>query len=250
MPRIDRMINNIKKFGVFTPNKYLIEFSGFLGISDFAQGNRMSLMCNSVSAPGRSIATAPDKNYAGPSREIPYDSLYGSEITLNLFLGKDMWERRVFETWMDGIVDPRSGRLAYYDDYKCDMYIYVLNEFDMPIYRIRVEEVFPKAIGELTLSNEGGGAIAQQSVTLAFRRYVPTIISFGGAVAAEFLYDVPAVRNFDEGLGGTLQELGILGGEYGNPFNFSQLFEVWADGGAATLQEITGFNIGGMGNWL
>ena len=250
MPRIDRMISNIKKFGVFTPNKYLVEFTGFLGMTDLAMGNRLSLMCSSVSLPGRSIASTPDKNAAGPMREIPYESLYASEISMTFYLGKDLWERRIFETWMDTIIDPVSGRLGYYKDYASEMYMYVLNEFDMPIYRIRLEEVFPKQVGEIEFSNEGGADIAKQTITLAFRRYVPTIITFGGAVAEEFLYDIPGVREFDDQTGTVINDLGILGGKYGNPFNFSQLFETWADGGAAIEKKLSNFNIGGLGNWL
>lgn len=250
MPRIDRMVANIKKFGVFAPNKYLIEFSGFLGFADLIQGNRLSLMCSSCSIPGRSVTGTPDKSSAGPMREIPYEPLYTSELLFTFYLGKDMWERRIFETWMDGIVDPVSGRFGYYNDYTSDAYMYVLNEFDMPIYRIRLEEVYPKQVGEIEFSNEGGSEIAKQTITLAFRRYVPTIITFGGAVAEEFLYDNPEVRKLDNKTGSVINDLGILGGKYGNPFNFSQLFEKWADAGAVVEKSVTKFNLGNMGDWL
>tara|TARA_Y100000310_G_scaffold306327_1_gene347374 strand:- start:582 stop:1190 length:609 start_codon:yes stop_codon:yes gene_type:complete len=200
--------------------------------------------------PGRSVATTPDKNSSGPMREIPYEPLYTSELTLTFYLGKDMWERRIFETWMDGIVDPVTGRFGYYRDYTSDAYLYILNEFDMPIYRIRLEEVFPKQVSEIEFTNEGGADIARQSITLGFRRYVPTIITFGGAVAEEFLYDIPAVRDFDSSMGSVINDLGILGGKYGNPFNFSQMFEKWADGGGVVEKQVSSFNLGGLGDWL
>jgi len=250
MPRIDRMITNIKKFGVFTPNKYLIEFSGLMGAFDMVMGNRLSLMCSSCVVPGRSLASTPDKSAAGPMREIPYESLYSSEVTLTFYLGKDMWERRTFETWMDTIIDPVSGRHSYYRDYVSNMYIYVLNEFDMPIYRIRLEEVFPKQVSEIEFTNEGGTDVAKQTITLAFRRYVPTIITFGGAVAQEFLYDNPSVREFDNQTGSLINDLGILGGQYGNPFNFSQMFESWADAGGVVERSVGSFNLGTLGNWI
>jgi len=169
---------------------------------------------------------------------------------MSFYLAKDMWERRIFETWMDAIVDPVSGRFGYYKEYSSDVYIYVINEFDMPIYRIRLEESYPKQVSEIELSNEGGSEIARQAITLSYRRYVPTIITHGGASSEEFLYDIPAVRDFDDSAGSLLNDLGILGGRYGNPLNFSQLFEKWADAGAVVERKITKFNLGGLGDWL
>tara|TARA_B100001094_G_scaffold333417_1_gene411904 strand:- start:39291 stop:40046 length:756 start_codon:yes stop_codon:yes gene_type:complete len=250
MPRIDRMIANIKKFGVFAPNKYLIEFSGILGIADLALGNRLSLMCTSMTLPGRSIATTPDRNSSGPQREIPYEPLYSGEVNLSFYLAKDLWERRIFETWQDTIVDPITGRLGYYKDYTCDMFMYVLNEFDMPIYRIRLEEVFPKAVSEVEFTNQGGNEVAQQTMTLSFRRYVPTIVNFGLAVAEEFLYDIDAVREFDDSAGSLINDVGILGGKYGNPFNYSQVIERFADAGAVVNKKVTKVNLGNFSNWF
>ena len=250
MPRIDRMLANIKKFGVFTPNKYLIEFSGVLGIADLALGNRLSLMCNSMVIPGRSIATTPDKSSSGPLREIPYEPLYSSEITLSFYLAKDLWERRIFETWQDTIVDPVTGRLGYYNDYTCNVWMYVLNEFDMPLYRIRLDEVFPKAVSEIEFTNEGGSEVAQQAITLSFRRYVPTIVNFGLAVAEEFLYDIDAVREFDDSAGSLINDVGILGGKYGNPFNYSSVIEKWAEAGAVVDKKVTRVNIGNFSEYF
>ena len=250
MPRIDRMITNIRKFGVFTPNRYLIEFSGLLGVMDFAQGNRLSLMANTVSVPGRSIASSPNETSLGPSREMPYAPIYENELSIEFYLGKDVFERRAFEAWMDAIVDPTSGRLGYPKDYMCDAYIYILNEFDMPIYRIRLEEVWPKSVGPLEMSNAGGGEIAKQTITLNFTRYVPTIITLGGAVAAEFMYDIPAVRRIDDAVGGAMNELGIFGGKFGNPLNFSTLWQSWAKSGQVIERPLQNFNLGGLGNLI
>lgn len=247
MPRIDRMVANIRKFGIFTPNKYLIEFSGLIGAFDIFQNNRLSLMCNRVSVPARSIASLPDNNGLGPSREVPYAPLYENELQFEFYLAKDVWERRVFEAWMDATIDPVSGRMAYFKDIACDAYIYILNEFDFPIYRIRLENVWPKQVDAVELSNENGGEIARQGIILSFQRYVPTIVTLGGAVGQEFLYDVPSVRQLDNNVGGLMNDAGIFGGKFGNPLNFSQVFTSWADAGAVVEKPFTNFNLGGLG---
>jgi len=247
MPRIDRMVANIKKFGVFTPNKYLVEFSGLIGAFDLFMNNRLSLMCSRVNVPGRSIASVADTNSLGAQREVPYAPLYENEINFEFYLAKDMWERRIFEAWMDAVVDPASGRMAYPKDYNCDAYLYILNEFDFPLYRIRLENVWPKQVAPLELANDAGGDVAKQAITLSFSRYVPTIITTGGAVAQEFLYDIPAVRKFDNNVGGLMNDAGIFGGRFGNPLNFSQLFTSWADAGAIVEKPLQNFNLGGIG---
>ncbi len=246
MPRIDRMVTNIKKFGVFTPNRYLIEFSGVIGAFDLIMGNRLSLYLSTVSVPGRSIASVTDDTGLGANREVPYAPFYENELNLDFYLGKDMWERKIFESWMDAVVDPISGRMAYPKDYLCEAYLYVLNEFDFPLYRIRLEEVWPKNVGPIEMTNEGG-SIARQSVTLSFTRYVPTIVTLGGAVAEEFLYDIPSVRQFDNNVGNVVNEAGIFGGKYGSPLNFTQMFTSWADAGKVIEKPFKNFNLGGIG---
>lgn len=247
MPRIDRFISNVRKFGVFSPNKYLIEFSGLIGAFDLFQGNRLSLMCNRVSIPARSIASITNTNALGPNTEMPYMPLYENELQFEFYLAKDVWERRIFEAWMDAVVDPVSGKMSYYKDYACIAYIYVLNEFDFPIYRIRLEGVWPKQVDALELGNENGSEIARQGIILAFERYVPTIVTLGGAVGEEFLYDIPSVRQLDNNVGGLMNDAGIFGGKFGNPLNFSQLFTSWADAGAVVEKPFTNFNLGGLG---
>ena len=246
MPRIDRMVTNIKKFGVFKPNRYLVEFTGVIGAFDLIMGNRLSLMCNSISVPGRSIASTTDDTGLGPNREIPYAPFYENEMSMEFYLAKDMWERKIFEAWMDAVVDPRSGRMAYPKDYLCEAYVYVLNEFDFPLYRIRLEEVFPKSVSSIEMTNLASD-IARQSVTLSFTRYVPTIVTLGGAVAEEFLYDIPSVRRLDNNVGDVINQAGIFGGKYGSPLNFTQLFSSWADAGKVVEKPFKNFNIGGIG---
>jgi len=248
--RIDRMVNQIKKFGVLKPNQYLIEFGGMVGAADLMLFNRMSLMCSSVSLPARSIATVEDKNSAGAAENIPYAPIYGGELEISFYLAKDLWERRIFETWMDMIIDPVTGRLGYYRDYTTEMYIYVLNEFSMPLYKIRLEDVYPKAVGAVALSNEGGTEVAKQTITISFKRYVPTIVTVGLAHAEEMLYEVNAVREFDEALGGFINNAGILGGKFGNPLNFSQVFDSFARDGRVVTQPINKFNLGSLGKWI
>jgi len=70
------------------------------------------------------------------------------------------------------------------------------------------------------------------------------------AVAEEFLYDIDAVREFDDSAGSLINDVGILGGKYGNPFNYSQVIERFADAGAVVNKKVTKVNLGNFSNWF
>lgn len=246
MPRIDRMIGNIRKFGVFTPNKYLIQFSGLVGNADLFMGNRLSLMCAEMNLPGRSLTTNEEMIGSGPQRKIPYDVQYSGETSLKFYMAKDLWEKRIFEAWMDLVVDPKTGRHGYYKDYICDMFMIVLNEFDFPLYRVRLEEVYPQSIADVAFTNEGGSEIASIDITFGYRRYVPEVVSLSGAVLQEFLYDISAVRDLDNAAGSIINDLGVFGGRFGNPLNYSTVIEKYADAGAVVDKGFSKISFGSL----
>ena len=51
-----------------------------------------------------------------------------------------MFERQYFEEWMDIIVDHKSNRLNYYDNYVRDIYLSQLNMKDQIVHQVIVKE--------------------------------------------------------------------------------------------------------------
>ena len=214
--KVTDMISKISRFGTVKGNKYKVIFGGMVGNADSVMGkigiplggdlatairgsnleianpditgkfspiisdafnSRFSLSCDSVNMPGRSMATSNFKTI-GPSREMPYGKVYGGDISMTFLLGQDRLERKIFETWMDSISNPKNNRFKYYDDYVCNCDILMFDELGTPVYKSRLVEVYPKEVGAIQLSNEGGD-MAKQNVTLHYRKYIPINLDFG-----------------------------------------------------------------------
>jgi len=186
MPRITDMISKVNNYGVVQANNYRVIFSGIAGQADTVVGvpggrsnntfdSRMSLSCESVSIPGRSLSSNEFKTI-GVGREMPYERLFSGDIEMTFLFGKDMQERKIFENWMDIIIDKNTNRFEYYNKYIANIDIIMFDETETPIYKIQVLEAYPKLIGPILLSNESSD-LAKQSITFAFRSYTPIDVS-------------------------------------------------------------------------
>ena len=180
MARIVDMVNRVSRYGTLRPNKYKIEFVG-TSIAEAIKGyyslvprengtegyeNRLSLSCKSFTMPGRGVSTNEYKT-RGLLRKVPYGRIYTNECSATLILGAEAFERKVFENWMDSIVNPITGKFSYYDDYVSDAYVTLFTERDQPVYKICMKEVYPTSIDSLELSSESQDNLLEQNITLA-----------------------------------------------------------------------------------
>jgi hypothetical protein len=133
---------------------------------------RLSKSCEAASLPGRSVSTQPNR-ISGPVREMPYESLYSGDLDLTFRLGTDMFERKFFEFWMDQVIDHNTHRLSYYDNYTRDIYIAQLGVDDSIVYKVILKECYPKAINAIDLGFDKTDEYEKQSVSIAFREYIP-----------------------------------------------------------------------------
>lgn len=204
MARIIDMVNRVNQYGTLRPNKYKVEFVG-PAIEEASRGfyvtykrpdgsegyeNRISLSCKSFSMPGRGISTQ-DYKTRGLLRKMPYGRIYTNEVSCTLLLGAEMWERKVFEKWMDSIVDPNSGRFHYYDSYVCNAYVTLYTEKDVAVSKICLTELYPTSIDQLELNTTSGDTLLEQNITFSYRRYYPIDISGSEeSTTPEGIYDI------------------------------------------------------------
>jgi hypothetical protein len=192
MARIIDMVNRVNQYGTLRPNRFKVEFVG-AAIEEASKGyyttykqsngkeqyqNRISLSCKTFSMPGRGISTNEYKT-RGLLRKIPYGRIYTNEVSCTLLLGAEMWERKIFERWMDSVVDPLSGKFHYYDSYISDAFVTLYTDKDEPVYKICLKEVYPTNIDNLELDTSSTDGLLEQNVTFAFRTYYPIDISGG-----------------------------------------------------------------------
>lgn len=102
--------------GIIKPSRYLINFSGPANLIPARANIRLSVTCETAVLPGKAVATTEERLH-GPQRRIPYVTEFPNEFTLGFRVGKDMYEKRVFEEWMEFIVDNNSHDFEYYNNY-------------------------------------------------------------------------------------------------------------------------------------
>lgn len=151
-------------------NQFFVEIHGVSpNIND-----TLSMRCESVEFPGRTISTVDDVSY-GPSTKHAYEVAYG-EITLGIIASEDMTERKYFEDWMDKIVIPSGtsirggGHVKYYNEYATGtVSIYQINDQNQQIAKCVCYGAYPIGVGPIALSYEDENTYQRFAITITYR---------------------------------------------------------------------------------
>ena len=173
MPKffISDVIANVGNFSYSSANRFSIEFIG----GPFENGDllftagrnlRFYITCENVSMPGQGISTAEAKIH-GPIKKMPYTKNYTNTFEATFRVGEDMFERLVFESWHNNIINKRSNKVKYYDDYTAVAIIRIYDQEDREIFNSVVTGVYPETIGDISLDHSSKEMI-RQSITFAF----------------------------------------------------------------------------------
>mgnify|MGYP001170915617 CR=1 FL=1 len=159
-------------FGTLSPNRFEIVITG---IDNKTLSERMNIMCETVSFPGRSVSTQPARVY-GPIREMPYESLYTGDLDITFRVGRDMAERNFFEEWLNRVVSRNSHDFKYYgteeSGYAKEIKIHQLDKGNNVVYAVRVREAYPKAVNAYEVGHEKTDEYSRQVVSFSFRDYI------------------------------------------------------------------------------
>tara|TARA_R110002167_G_scaffold280534_1_gene486103 strand:+ start:11 stop:628 length:618 start_codon:yes stop_codon:yes gene_type:complete len=193
-PKLPHSVNEWKAGfrGIVKPSLYEVMITGngwntVLGNAGLDQATTRELIvhCESAKFPGSAIGTQPNRIY-GPVREFAYERIYSGDISLTFRMDESMNLRRIFDRWHSLIYDSQSGDFSYYDDYKADILIFQyptkqaestaggatsLPDARKPIYGVRVNEAFPKSIGEIELGYDQTNTYMKQDIDFAFRSW-------------------------------------------------------------------------------
>ena len=214
---IDNIFSSVVQYGILKPARYLVEFNLHqLADLDTAQlqelktdaVRRLSLSCENVSLPGRGVSTTPNRIY-GPVREMPHERLYSGDLDLTFRVGKDMMERRVFELWLDLMVNKDSNDFNYFNKYSTEMTVSQLNQLDEKVYQMRLFGVYPKTLNPIDYSATTTDDYVRQSVSMHFRKYEVDILEGQGADKWADKFKLPGA----EDLGGSPMDFSIPGME-------------------------------------
>ena len=133
-----------------------------------------NLMAETVTLPGRSLATLPRRTF-GPQREVAYERLFSGDLDIGFVFKEDEPIRRGLESWMDEIIDPDTNQLnPEYFDYVGTMTIKLESSFSplLPSFEMEVLELYPKTINPIQLGYNMNNDYVRQTVSFAFRDYI------------------------------------------------------------------------------
>lgn len=131
---------------------------------------RISFRCDTISIPGRNLRTQMNGNIYGPPHEMVQGQTF-APISASFYCGTDMAERYFFEEWQKVSYNPDTYNVNYYKEYVGALEIYQLDEQDNRTYGIRLEEAFPKTIGEIAYGHASSNQINKVNIEFAYRHW-------------------------------------------------------------------------------
>jgi len=93
-------------------------------LNDYADG--LSMMCDSITMPGKDLQTATMKHGQELARQYVESHVYEGTITASFYLENNLQAKSFFEVWQNLAVANGSNNVNYYDDYVGSMKIYQL----------------------------------------------------------------------------------------------------------------------------
>ena len=143
--------------------------SFYAGLTGEADKRSISMRCESVSLPGRTLNTLDDTNIYGPVRQIVDGVTYAEDITMMFQSSSGLAERAFFEDWQRKAFNDRTWNVKYHKDYVSTIEIYLLDRKDNRRYGIKLFDAFPKTIGAIDLNYSSNNEIIKTPVTFSFR---------------------------------------------------------------------------------
>jgi len=182
--RLSSSITEIWGERVLRKNRYGVSFSGpgvegalkQMGRSGGSLRRRILELlmrnCEIASLVGSSMSTSPNRIH-GPVREMPYERFYSGDLSLTFRETNTTKVRKFFSAWQDTIYGRTSGNFNYYENYigSVEIHQYSDDEQTKSMYGIRLNEVYPKNIHEMSLGYEENNSYQKQVVDFSFRSW-------------------------------------------------------------------------------
>lgn len=171
--------------GPAKPSKFLIQIGeprfsnkGLLRYPEEVRRYRdLTFQCESAELPGRTLATSDIQIGAIPVYKIPYGSNY-SDMTLTFVCTNDMYEKKIFDDWMNYIHSADNSFLfTYKNDYTATINIFQYDEGSggrgpAVTYGAQLIDAFPVGINQMSLA-WGEDAVHRLGITFAYTYYRP-----------------------------------------------------------------------------
>lgn len=132
---------------------------------------RVCLLCESTNFPALNIAVKTQR-IIGPAYQRPVLSEYGGEgLSFTFHVDREMTVKRLFDAWMQTIVNPETFTVAFPESYVCDVTINQLDESNNVSYAVVLEDAFPRAMNLMDLNNSSQNQTHRLTVMFAYRKW-------------------------------------------------------------------------------
>ena len=138
----------------FDPKKFL------------ADPRDIAFLCSNTVDPGKQILTD-DYTRGRNFVKTPY-AYINEDLTMSFLLTNDYYIKRMFLQWENMIIDPRTYRLNFHDQYSCDIYIVKLNDKGWPTYGMRLKDAFPTTTTSIEMNHASSDSAQQLNVSFTY----------------------------------------------------------------------------------
>ena len=128
--------------------------SGNFGPSQLVNDPRdIAILCESCSLPGRQIQTLDhqNRNYRQSVKEP--QGYFNEDVSFVFHLTNDYHMKKVFDRWLDLIINPETYQVAYKNEFVSDVTIQQLNQQNVPVYGVKLKNAFPVTMNAIELNN-------------------------------------------------------------------------------------------------
>lgn len=123
---------------------------GSIALGGGASSERnIQFFCTATSLPGTQVAIEDTKinghtfNYA--------TGIERANVQFNFMVSQDLYEKEVFDKWLNFMIDEKTRKVSYFDDYVVDIRLEALNDRDEVVYTLNMIDAFPATVDALVL---------------------------------------------------------------------------------------------------
>jgi len=155
--------------GIVTNTARSLISGGSLSLQSFIEDPRdMYLLCESVTIPGRQIAT---QEHFTDMKAIKKPYAYMNEdVNMVFHLTNDMYIWNFFNSWQESIINVNGNRaISFLDDIGSEVLIQIMGNTDyIPIKTIKLKNAYPTTLGSVELSNTAENQTLRCNISMAY----------------------------------------------------------------------------------
>lgn len=156
---------------------------GNAGGNNFFQDPRdVSILCDSVTMPGRQISTTELANNM-LAIKMPYNYI-NDDVTMSFHITNDHFMKKFFEKWVNSMFDRRRMIMKYRSSYASDIIIQQLDQRDVPVYTCTLKNAYPTTVSSYELNNSSENSFEKLQISFTYEDwseegFVESVLSKG-----------------------------------------------------------------------